>query len=375
MRNREDKAREGLFARCAAWIAGVCLEDVPEMVLSRSEWPWWRRAVGRPPIAIRERAGAWHELRCELLATEKPRQRGPELENTGIFGESICRLDLLDLGWEDRPFSLNGRLARGTHIVSTSMECPAGRFCVMRRAASFSFDIAEVEGIAASKSSDRFFPTVDAFGADYAAYIKAPATEEGLTQMLSHREVRVARPDGTDRVTLRLWDGRLFLVNAGGSHHFAAAAYIARRTNWKVPLTADLTVHMLNEAAVRWLTTNFISAVVSKETARCVVPHCARILGSCYFLDLPEIIVRDACAVLLPIDGTAIGAVVDLLKSLGLVPLTPFFEQALVAQRQNAHRWRERLGEALVPPEDGCNAGDRAGEWDERYGVNAVSTQ
>lgn len=362
MRDCEYEARERLFARCAAWIAGVCLEGVAEPVLTRSEWPWWRRTIGRPPIAIRERVRAWHELRCELMATAQPRQRGPELKRNGIFGESICRLDLLDLGWGDRPFSLNGRLAQGSHIVSRSMECPAGRLCVMRRAASFSFDIAEVEGIAASKSSDRFFPTVGAFGADYAAYIKAPVTEVGLTKMLSHREVRIAMPDGTDRVMLRLWDGRLFLVNAGGSHHFAAAAYIARRTNSKVPLTADLTVHMLNEAAVRWLTGNFIPVLVSRETAKCVVPHCARIVGSCYFLDFPEIIVRDACAVLLPIDGTAIGTAVDLLKSSGSVPLTPFFEQALEAQTQNAHRWRKRLGEALVPLERGDNVSDGAGD-------------
>lgn len=50
-----------------------------------------------------------------------------------------------------------------------------------------------------------------------------------LAKNLAWDEIRIISHVDHDYFATWAWDGRVFLMNSGGSHHFAAAKYIAAR--------------------------------------------------------------------------------------------------------------------------------------------------
>ncbi|WP_425352097.1 DUF6685 family protein [Isorropodon fossajaponicum symbiont] len=49
------------------------------------------------------------------------------------------------------------------------------------------------------------------------------------------------------------WDKRIFLMNSGGSHHFASARYIANKLNKNVGISGKLEKYNINQNIVRQL--------------------------------------------------------------------------------------------------------------------------
>ena len=138
----------------------------------------------------------------------------------------MCSSDLDFLReYDETGLSLGGVWLTPAGLRSGSLVCPVGSIADVRNVTDFAFDITEIDGISNSKSEHRYFASVKDFGRDFSTYKKASVDEAGLQQMLDHREVRIVQPRTTDRVGMRLWDGRLFLYNAGGSHHFAGCIY------------------------------------------------------------------------------------------------------------------------------------------------------
>ncbi|CAM5427238.1 putative protein OS=Stutzerimonas stutzeri OX=316 GN=CXK94_17845 PE=4 SV=1 [Stutzerimonas stutzeri] len=58
-----------------------------------------------------------------------------------------------------------------------------------------------------------------------------------LAKNLAWDEIRIISHVDHDYFATWAWDGRVFLMNSGGSHHFAAAKYIAARLEQPVELT------------------------------------------------------------------------------------------------------------------------------------------
>jgi hypothetical protein len=93
-------------------------------------------------------------------------------------------------------------------------------------------------------------------------------TPEKLAENLVHREIRIIHSaDTTDHFRRYRWDGRLWLINDGGSHHTAAAKYIAARLRRSVKLTGKLYTYSLNTAAIASLCRDFEMFVISDESA------------------------------------------------------------------------------------------------------------
>jgi hypothetical protein len=80
-----------------------------------------------------------------------------------------------------------------------------------------------------------------------------------LHELLGHREIRIIHhPDTSDGFARFLWDSdRVFLMNSGGSHHFAAARYVAGRLSEPVALSGVMMTYTLNEAFIRELLRDF----------------------------------------------------------------------------------------------------------------------
>lgn len=130
-------------------------------------------------------------------------------------------------------------------------------------------DIQAVEGLAASKSELTDFQSLDAMVETNSKAMIDAITEEKLQANLAHNEIRILRPGSvSDHFARYLWDGgRIFLMNHGGSHHFAAARYIAARLKRPVPLSGSQYTYGINPAALQALRADFEIFVISHKPA------------------------------------------------------------------------------------------------------------
>ena len=127
-------------------------------------------------------------------------------------------------------------------------------------------DIADVHGFSSSKSELRDFSSTDAMVECNSREMIDAISHEKLAKNLAHNEIRIIHNQhATDYFARYLWDDRLFLMNDGGSHHFAAAKYIADRLEETVPLRGTLRVYSLNSTALASLCKDFDMFVIPDD--------------------------------------------------------------------------------------------------------------
>jgi len=129
-------------------------------------------------------------------------------------------------------------------------------------------DIQDVVGLSASKSPLQDFESLDRMVETRSREMIEPITREKLSENLAWGEIRILnRKNSSDYFTRYSWDGRVFLMNDGGSHHFSAARYISSRLHVPVPLRARLYIYEVNENAVAGLKRDFEMFVVGWTVA------------------------------------------------------------------------------------------------------------
>lgn len=124
------------------------------------------------------------------------------------------------------------------------------RLCDFDTNGTWQGDIRDVDAVCASKSNLALYPTLDAFALARCSGLIAPATPETLQMNLDWPEVRIVKSSTSDHFITWGWDGRIFLSNNGGSHHFAAARYLASTLKTPIPLKGRLVTYRLNCEAV-----------------------------------------------------------------------------------------------------------------------------
>ncbi|MDH1379646.1 hypothetical protein N5J07_09315 [Comamonas aquatica] len=128
----------------------------------------------------------------------------------------------------------------------------------------WSVDLTAIDGFGASKSDLYAFASTDEMVEAKSREMIREITLEGLAKNLAHSEIRIIHEPGTfDHFVRYLWDGRLWLRNGGGSHHTAAAKYIAARLGRSVKLTGALRTYSLNELSVAALRRDFEMFVIN----------------------------------------------------------------------------------------------------------------
>lgn len=119
-------------------------------------------------------------------------------------------------------------------------------------------DIRDIRALAASRSPLANFSDLDTFALNRAGWYIQDVSEAGIRDNLAWGEVRITDLDGGDWFQVDLWEGsRISLINAGGSHHFAAARWIAGRLALPTPLSGRLVIHSLNPASVNQITSDY----------------------------------------------------------------------------------------------------------------------
>ncbi|MCQ4245115.1 DUF6685 family protein [Stutzerimonas decontaminans] len=162
-------------------------------------------------------------------------------------------------------------------------------------------DIQDVDGFSASKSDLRRFKSMDAMVEHSSKEMISEITPEKLAENLAWDEIRIISRVDHDYFQTWSWDGRVFLMNSGGSHHFAAAKYIAARLGVKVPLKGKCRAHSLNQVALASLTRDFDIFVMSSHYKYQMEFHRAMqsFRATYYLKDLPRPY-SEQCAIFLP---------------------------------------------------------------------------
>ncbi|OAM28708.1 MULTISPECIES: DUF6685 family protein [Eikenella] len=124
-------------------------------------------------------------------------------------------------------------------------------------------EIQVVQGLAASKSKLSEFSNLDEMVEKNSRELIYPISLETLEKNLSHRESNIFHEDPTDYFTIYQWNKKLFLINSGGSHHFAAARYLARRLNKKITLSGKLYYYKFNQNIINLLENKFDIFILS----------------------------------------------------------------------------------------------------------------
>lgn len=168
----------------------------------------------------------------------------------------------------DRGF-LMGWHASGSHWQSFSIECPAyadiGRLEITD---TWYCDVADIHGFSASRSDLTTFPSTDAMAEQKCRGLIAEISPAKIEESLAHGEIRIIHSPGTtaDHFARYRWDNRLWLINEGGSHHTAAAKYIATRLGQPVTLKGKLYTYSLNASAIAALRREFEVFVINDDT-------------------------------------------------------------------------------------------------------------
>lgn len=183
-------------------------------------------------------------------------------------------------------------------------------------------DITDVHGFAASKSELRDFASTDQMVEANSRDMIDAITHEKLAKNLDHREIRIIHSPGSDFFCRYSWDGRLFLMNSGGSHHFAAAKYIAARLPESVTLRGKLYTYSLNAVAIASLRRDYEMFVISDATPISLGFHHAMEAFRATWLwhPMPRAF-GDAKAILLPKNERRSMQVAALLRQAGVADL------------------------------------------------------
>jgi len=163
--------------------------------------------------------------------------------------------------WEGEVLSRWPRRGRGILMGWRYSDSSYGSFSVEREEFShfvsceitedWECEIQNVTGLAASKSKLEDFESLDKMVETNARKLIEPCTADKLRENLAWGEIRILhRNNPSDFFARYLWDGRVFFVNSGGSHHFAAGRYVAARIEALVPLRGKLCTYSINKMAV-----------------------------------------------------------------------------------------------------------------------------
>jgi hypothetical protein len=259
--------------------------------------PELRAAIEEPPRALAARSVVhWHEWGAAPALNWPPRTRG--------------RIT----GW---------RYAGGRYSSFHLMREEFAQFGYCRRDDDWECDIQDVVGLSASKSDLRAFTDLDTMVEENAPGLIAPLTEATLHDNLAWHEVRILKPRTSDYFARYLWDGRLFLINDGGSHHFAAARFIAARLGTPVPLRGTLRTYGIDEVALASLQRDFDMFVVGDAPCAALAFHdaMARLRATYLWQHLPAPYSESCRAVLLPSDEPRSAAAAALLREAGFFDL------------------------------------------------------
>ena len=129
-------------------------------------------------------------------------------------------------------------------------------------------DITQVDGMSCSKSRLRDFSTLDALVEQDSKEMIEELSEAMLNKNLNHKGIGIIHhKNPVDYLSRHQWDGRIFLMNGDGSHHFAAAQYIAKRLKASYSIKGRLKEYSFNQEVINSLLSKYDLFVVNGNSS------------------------------------------------------------------------------------------------------------
>lgn len=224
----------------------------------------------------------------------------PEPLSASINGRDVVRWDRFGHSFNGREGVIRGWSDVGGYYQSFDLKRPELlSFGEKEEIPYWECDIQQVNAFYASKSDLSAFSSPDAMVEANSQEMITPMTEEKLWENLQHGEIRILQPNSGDFFKQYLWDDRTILANDGGSHHFAAARYLARRLGISVHLSGRLYRHRINPVALETLRHDFDMFVIARENGA-FHNAMARCLATYFWVPLPCGFCEQGVAILLP---------------------------------------------------------------------------
>lgn len=264
-----------------------------------------------------------------------------------VDADSVARWDELGSGSKGRLLGWGGRNGRYGSVERQAPQLASFGRC--SRIDAWSCDIQEVVGISNSKSRLRDFSSLDSMIEANRPLWLGDLSEERVCELLAYDEVKLGRPGASDHLSLNLCDGRIMLVNDGGSHHFAAARYVAARIQRNTPITGALRVYEIDEFALDSLLEAYEIIVTpgAPGFANWFFEAMESYRATYFNLSLPKpYTAQDGRIVLLPRDEPRSARAAEACKQGGLFDLGRHLDMLMAVQRSN----RERLNTQWAPP-------------------------
>lgn len=197
-------------------------------------------------------------------------------------------------------------------------------------------DISDVHGFCSSKSCLEDFESTDAMVERNSREMIDEISESKLLKNLAHDEIRIIhqKERTSDHFQRYEWDKRVFLMNDGGSHHFATAKYIARRLGQKVSLEGKLYQDRLNSTSIQALCEEFdVFAINDESSLSNEFNDAMRQFGATWLWSfMPEPYTDNVRAIFLPKSERASRRVARELRRAGAFDLSAHLDQLSRAQ-------------------------------------------
>ncbi|OBW94255.1 DUF6685 family protein [Gallibacterium anatis] len=130
---------------------------------------------------------------------------------------------------------------------------------------NWQFEIQTINNVSCSKSLLSQLSSLDELVEQDSRDLISEITETMLHKNMQHRGSKIFHTDNST-ISCELWSGSFTWENCSGSHHFAAARYIAKKLEQDINLTGILHVVMLNKELFRTLFSKYHLFLITLDT-------------------------------------------------------------------------------------------------------------
>lgn len=197
-------------------------------------------------------------------------------------------------------------------------------------------EIQDIIGVPGSKSALNDFNSLDEMVETDSKEMIDELTEEKINKNLEESGILNLQKSSSSGYFVRyLWDGNLFWMTHDGTHHFAAARYIAARISKKVPLTGKLITYAINDRALSSMMQKFDIFLMSDSPGAYSAFHepMEHFRASYLAHKLPPPC-QGYRAIFLPTDEAKSKRVAEVLREAGIVNLGDYLMNLVSHQRK-----------------------------------------
>ena len=228
------------------------------------------------------------------------------------------------------PYKLEGWSKRNGRYLKLHTDQEWLKHLCKSEESMWSGDMRQISALGASKSNLKDFETFGDMVQQNSKDLVGSISISMIEKNLSHYQIRIFNSDSGDYLVTNSWTNRISLINSGGSHHFAAAHYLATQLNYPIPLTCTMYKYTLDSQAILNLCTEFDVYVINNERNELNIFHdyMSKYSITYYYRELP-LPLKNSYALFLPKKEILSNKVSNLLRATGHYYLNDYFLQLI----------------------------------------------